>query len=71
MQVYCIGLLEYALRISPYNFDIQMALVRIYDRMGLSTSFAAAHKELDLKGVLLDSLGYLQFRHSVEYGAFE
>ena len=70
-ELYCIGLLEYALRISPYNFDIQMALVRIYDRMGLTTSFAGAHKELDLKGVLLDSLGYLQFRHSVEYGAFE
>ena len=30
-----IGVLEYALSQSPYNFDIQMALVQIYDSQGL------------------------------------
>lgn len=29
--LYRLGLLEYALDISPYNFDIQMQLVKLYD----------------------------------------
>lgn len=31
-----VGILEHALRLSPYNFDFQMALVQIYDSHGLS-----------------------------------
>lgn len=37
--LYRIGLLQHALDLSPYNFDIALALLRIYDRKGLSTSF--------------------------------
>lgn len=33
------GLLESALERSPYNFDISVALLKIYDEHGLSTSF--------------------------------
>ena len=29
--IYRIGLLEYSLEKSPYNFDIQLALAKIYD----------------------------------------
>ena len=62
------GLLEYALEISPYNFDINVALVKIYDRIGASFHFTYAHSELDLKSVLFESLGFLQLRHSLEFG---
>lgn len=34
-------------------------------------SFQQAHENLGLKGVQLESMGYLHFRHSVEFGAFE
>lgn len=34
-------------------------------------SFQQAHENLGLKGVQLESMGYLHFRHAVEFGAFE
>jgi hypothetical protein len=48
-----------------------MSLVKLYDTLGASSSFKDSHLALDLKGVLLESLGFLQFRHSVEYGAYD
>lgn len=36
---YRIGIMEYALEKSPYNFDIQVQLVKLYDQLGLSPSF--------------------------------
>lgn len=39
LVIYRIGLLEYALEKSPYNFDISLALLKIYDKHGLSASF--------------------------------
>ncbi len=32
--LYRVGLLEYALELSPYNFDIQLQLMKIYDMLG-------------------------------------
>ena len=29
--LYRMGILEYALSVSPYNFDIQLQLVKLYD----------------------------------------
>ena len=49
--LYRIGLLEYALTLSPDNFDIQLALVHIYDTHGLSISFSQALANLGMKGV--------------------
>jgi len=69
--LYRMSLLEHALDQSPYNFDIQMALVKIYDHYGLSISFQSAHANLNLKGVQLESMGYIQFRHSLEFGTVE
>ncbi len=40
---------ELALQLSPYNFDIQMWQVKLYDLLGMSISFASAHDELTLK----------------------
>jgi hypothetical protein len=37
--MYAVGLLEYALEISPYNFDINVAILKIYDVIGLSFNF--------------------------------
>ena len=48
-----------------------MALVRIYDSHGLSLLFKSAHENLGLKGVQLESLGFLHFRHSIEWGAID
>ena len=37
--IYRIALMEYAMELSPYNFDIQLALSLLYDKVGLSVSF--------------------------------
>lgn len=51
LVLYRIGLLEYAFEKSPYNFDIALALLKIYDGFGLSTSFNQFYLGLGLKGV--------------------
>jgi hypothetical protein len=43
--------MEFALEKSPYNFDIQVQLVKLYDQLGLSPSFLAGMNSLNLKGV--------------------
>lgn len=66
--LYRIGLLEYALEKSPYNFDINLQLVKIYDRYGLSPSFQQAFSNLGIKGVQLESMGHVQLRHVLNWG---
>lgn len=56
---------------SPYNFDIQMWQVQLFDMLGMSVSFVSAHAELNLKSVQLEALGYIQLKHTLQYGAFE
>jgi len=51
LTLYRIGLMEYALERSPYNFDIQLQLVKLYDQLGLSPSFQQGITNLNLKGV--------------------
>ena len=51
--------LEFSYLKSSYNFDIQLHLVKIFHKYGLSISFGEAYDTLDIKGVLLESLGYL------------
>ena len=48
-----------------------MALVKLYDSHGLSVLYKSAHDSLNLKGVQLESLGFMNVRHSLEWGAFE
>ncbi len=67
LVLYRIGLMEYAMERSPYNFDIQIQLLKIYDSLGLSASFNAAMNGLNLKGVQLESMGYLQIRHVYDW----
>ena len=44
---------------SGYNFDVQLGLAKSYDRVGLPTSFSETYTNLDIKGVQLESLGYI------------
>jgi hypothetical protein len=37
--IYRMALMESALEVTPYNFDIQLALALLYDKVGLSVSF--------------------------------
>jgi hypothetical protein len=69
--LYRVGLLEYALTLSPDNFDIQLDLAQIYDTYGLSMSFSQAHANLGMKGVQLESMGYLQMRHCSDWGVYQ
>lgn len=69
--LYRIGLLEYALGISPYNFDIQMQLVKLYDQLGLSFSFKEAYANLGCKGIQLESLGFFYYRHAIDWGEYK
>ena len=39
LVLYRIGLMEFALEKSPYNFDIQLQLLKLYDSLGISPSF--------------------------------
>lgn len=59
LSTYRIGLLEYALQQSPDNFDIQMSLVRLFDSCGLPVSFKTTHDGLGLKGVQMESMGFI------------
>lgn len=60
--------MEFGLERSPYNFDIQMRLLKLYDALNLSPSFNQAMIALNLKGVQLESMGFLHFRHILATG---
>jgi len=49
--MYRIGLMEFAMERSPYNFDIQLRLLKLYDALHLSPSFNQAILNLNPKGV--------------------
>lgn len=70
LVLYRITLLEHALELSPYNFDIQMQLVKIYDSLGLSISFHQNYSGLGCKGVQLESMGFLVLRHTIDWGDY-
>lgn len=69
--LYRMGILEYALSISPYNFDIQMQLLKLYDSLGLSISLKQAFGSLNPKGVQLESMGYIVYRHAIDWGDYK
>ena len=66
-MLYRIGLMEFAVGRSPYNFDLQLGLGSIYHQLGLGSSFSQVIKALGMKGVQLESMGYLLFRHVVDW----
>ena len=71
LDLFRVGLLEHALSLSPYNFDIQMALVKLYDSQGQCIQFKSALDGLGIKGVQQESMGFLQLRNSIEWGSLD
>ena len=63
-------MLEYAYDQSCYNFDIQLSLLKCFDELGLSTSFNESFNSLDVKGVQLESQGFLYARHAIKWNNF-
>ena len=58
-------LLEKGLAISPYNFDLNLKLVKIYECLGISEQYKRVHSVLTLKGILLESIGFMGLRFSM------
>jgi len=69
--LYLVSLNQLALQLSPYNFDIVMWQCKLYDQLHMSVSFVQAHQDLGLKGVQLESLGYLQLRHTLHNASYD
>jgi hypothetical protein len=65
-----ISLLEHNYQKSMYNFDAQLSLLKTFDRYGLSASFSEAYDTLDIKGVQLESLGYISYKHATRWANF-
>lgn len=70
-MLYMVSVNELALQLSPYNFDIAMHQALLYDRLGMSVSFVATHIDLGIKSVQMESLGFLQLRHTLKYASYE
>ena len=51
LEIFKMCLLEQAYEASNYNFDVQLSLMRSFDKLGLCTSFAESYDTLDIKGV--------------------
>lgn len=69
--LYLLALNQHALSLSPYNFDIKMWNLKLFDKLGMSLSWQQQFNDMDLKSVQLESLGYLYVTHSLRSGAFE
>ena len=67
MHLFKACLLELAYEHSNYNFDIQISLLKSYDYLGLSVSYGEAFENLGIKGVQLETLGYLRTNHPIKW----
>ena len=65
------SLLEFSYVLSQYNFDSALSLIRSFDQLGLSTSFAEAYDPLEIKGVQLETLGYISTSHAIGWSYFK
>ena len=70
LELFKICLLEQNYEQSNYNFDVQLSLLKTFDKYGLSTSFSEAYDTLDIKGVQLESLGYISSGHALRWAYF-
>ena len=51
LELFKVSLLELSYEGSCYNFDVQLSLVKSFDRLGWSTSFSESFETLGIKGV--------------------
>lgn len=70
LQLFKICLLEYNYEKSCYNFDVQLSLLKTFDTYGLSPSFIEAYDTMDIKGVQLETLGFLSTSHALKWAYF-
>lgn len=70
LDIFKVCFLELVYEQSSYNFDIQLLILKSFDRLGFSASFSEVYDTLGLKGVQLESLGYLLARNSIKWVQF-
>ncbi len=70
-MINCLAFLEFALQKSPFNYDIKLRLIKIYDFLGCPEKKLELVKDLDIKSVQHDTLGILYAKTIIEYGASE
>lgn len=66
-KLFRIGVLDYCLKQSIYNFDIALQLTRIYIDMNAHKQYSDKFAYLEFKGVQLESLGYIVFNHLMSH----
>ena len=70
LDLFKVSLLELAYESSGYNFDMQLSLMRSFDRLGACSSFSESYNDLGIKGVQLETLGFLWVRHAMRWVGF-
>lgn len=70
LDLFKVSLLELAYESSGYNFDMQLSLLRSFDRLGASSSYSESYNDLGIKGVQLETLGFLWVRHAMRWLGF-
>lgn len=70
LDIFKVIILEEAYSKSPYNFDIQLQLMRSFERLGINASYYESYAELGIKGVQLETLGFLWTRHAMNWLSF-
>lgn len=67
LKLFRIALLEFWLSKSVYNFDIALQLTKLYIDLNLHNHFSEKLSYLELKGVQLESLGYIPIKHLISH----
>lgn len=67
LDAFKVCFLELVYEQSCYNFDVQMLIMKSLDRLGFTASYSEVYDTLNLKGVQLESLGYLLARNSIKW----
>lgn len=62
VKLFRIGLLEYWLSQSIYNFDVSLQLNRLYQDLNMNKLFLDKLKYLELKGIQMEALGYIAIK---------
>lgn len=60
-------ILEFGLNNSPYNFDIKLKLILMYQILGCPEKIQDILREMDIKSVQFDTLGFLFTKTFDEY----
>lgn len=70
VKLFRIGLLEFCLSQSIYNFDIALQLNKLYQELNLNNLFVDKQKYFQFKGIQLEALGYVAIRQYIYNNIF-